>query len=186
MALCPQHRFQVLTKRAKNLHKYTKQSGTKVNVAGEMFKLMGQKVPKAIPESMIPQWPLPNVWVGVSTEDQTTYNKRINGLMESVAAVKFLSCEPLLGPIDLQFEHMEQKPDWVIAGAESGPGARYMDEDWVRDIKNQCMEQGVAFFYKQKIADNGKKIETPELDGQKWTMYPGEEKPKVKLKNIIV
>ena len=86
-----------------------------------------------------------NVWMGVSVEN-ADYVHRIDLLRQVPAAVRFLSLEPLLGPLpNLNLEGIH----WVIVGGESGPGARPMDPDWVRDIRDQCLDQGVAFFFKQ-------------------------------------
>jgi protein gp37 len=116
MVRCPQHIFQVLTKRSRRLK----------NIAAEL------------------PWP-DNVWMGVSVENsQTGY--RIQDLCTVPAAVRFLSCEPLIGPI-------QRLPlvgiHWVIVGGESGPGARIMHPEWVEDILSQCEAANVAFFFKQ-------------------------------------
>lgn len=115
-----------------------------------------------------PLWPLENVWLGVSVEDQETAAARIPLLLETPAAVRWISVEPLLGPIDLLFtgkgdilyececggagcDLCEGIPrlDWVVAGGESGPKARPMHPDWVRAIRDQCQAAGVPFFFKQ-------------------------------------
>ena len=147
--------------------------------------------------------PLSNVWLGVSVEDQQTADERIPILLQTPAAVRWVSAEPLLGPIDLSpwlYDHREctcceviggghqmgcmfygegkkfinASPDlldWVVTGAESGPRARQMNEDWVRSLRDQCQSARIAFFYKQN-AIRGKKIGTPQLDGHRWTEYP--------------
>lgn len=124
-------------------------------------------------------WPLPNVWLGVSVEDQKTANERIPQLLDTPAAVRFVSCEPLLGPVDLEpyliscvdcgnrgssayirdFPSLCQNVcpkegegpglDWVICGGETGPGARPMHPDWARSLRDQCVEAGVPFFMKK-------------------------------------
>lgn len=115
-------------------------------------------------------WPsvLPNVWLGVSVEDQKWADIRIPALLDTPAAVRFLSCEPLLGPIDLSAWITDQKwpscwddhsptaecgqcirPSWVIVGGESGRRARPMHPDWARSLRDQCADAGVAFFFKQ-------------------------------------
>ena len=116
MAQCPQHTFQVLTKRSERLRQ------------------------------MAPQLPWPtNVWMGVSVEDQRVVS-RITDLAAVRAHVRFLSIEPLLGPLDnLELSAI----DWAIVGGESGPGARPMQEAWVQSIRCQCEKIGVAFFFKQ-------------------------------------
>ena len=116
MTKSPQHTFQVLTKRPERLCELA---------------------------DMLP-WP-ENVWMGVSVESQE-YTWRIEYLRRVPASVRFLSIEPLLGPIDdLPLEGIH----WVIVGGESGPGARPMDANWVRSIRDQCSSSGVAFFFKQ-------------------------------------
>ena len=115
--------------------------------------------------------PLPNVWLGVSVEDQESVG-RISLLAQTEAAIRFVSCEPLLEAIDLS----EYLPllDLVIVGGESGHRARGIQEQWVRDIKDQCVTSGVAFFFKQKL-EGKKKISLPMLDGQRWAMMPAME-----------
>lgn len=113
---CPHHTFQILTKRSRRLRELAPQL----------------------------EWS-PNIWVGVSVENARVLH-RIEDLRHVPAAVRFLSCEPLLGPLDnLPLEGIH----WVIVGGESGPGARPMQPDWVRSIRDQCLSQGVAFFFKQ-------------------------------------
>jgi protein gp37 len=98
-------------------------------------------------------------------------------LLDTPAAVRFISAEPLLGPIDFRrvpgFNRvgLNLQDWWVIAGAESGPGARKMDLDWVRSIRDQCAAAGVPFFYKQYIYE-GKKIGLPVLDGRQHAEWP--------------
>jgi len=105
-------------------------------------------------------WPLPNVWLGVSVENQAAADKRIPLLLQAPAAVRFVSCEPLLGPINLEAQLAGADEarryingwhgiDWVIVGGESGPNARPMHPDWVRSIRDQCLGAGVPFFFKQ-------------------------------------
>jgi protein gp37 len=97
-----------------------------------------------------------NVWVGTSVEDQKFANKRIIELMKIPATVRFLSCEPLLGPLDLSGylkcltgDYETPMISWVICGGESGPDARPMNPDWVRSLRDQCLEADVPFFFKQ-------------------------------------
>jgi protein gp37 len=116
-------------------------------------------------DSMI-DWP-PNVWMGVSVENEK-YTDRIDFLRKTHAKVRFLSVEPLLGPIpnlELQGIH------WVIVGGESGPGARWMDPEWALDIRDQCVQAGVAFFFKQWGGCNKKKAGR-ELEGRTWDDMP--------------
>jgi protein gp37 len=111
-------------------------------------------------------WP-ENVWMGVSVES-VAYRARIDGLRSVRARTRFLSLEPLLGSLpDLDLEGI----DWVIAGGESGPGARPMDGDWVRDIRDQCRRADVPFFFKQWGGRN-KKRAGRVLDGRTWDDMP--------------
>lgn len=109
----------------------------------------------------------PNVWMGVSIESND-YVYRIENLRRAAAAIKFLSLEPLLGDVgqlDLGGIH------WAIAGGESGPGARYMDPEWVRSIRDQCLDSRVAFHFKQWGGVN-KKRTGRVLDGRTWDQFP--------------
>lgn len=104
-------------------------------------------------------WPWPNVWLGTTVENQEEAARRIPHLLRAPAAVRFLSCEPLLGPVDLAPWWKESPPGstywhpnglhWVITGGESGPGARPMHPDWARSLRDQCAAAGVPFFFKQ-------------------------------------
>ena len=105
--------------------------------------------------------------MGVSVEN-TDYQFRIDHLRRASAMVKFLSLEPLLGPLDgLNTGEI----DWVIAGGESGPGARPVNPDWVRSIRDQCVRDGVAFHFKQWGGMNKKKTGRT-LDGRTWDQFP--------------
>jgi protein gp37 len=115
-------------------------------------------------------WPT-NIWIGTSVEDQRRADERIPHLLNVPAAVRFLSCEPLLGPIDLGKYLVSGGISWIIAGAESGAGARPMDEQWVRSLCNQCGFFDIRFFYKQN-AIKGHKQPLPELDGRQWLEMP--------------
>jgi protein gp37 len=92
---------------------------------------------------------LPNVWLGVSVENQQYADERIPLLLQTPAALRFISAEPLLGPLDLQPAVRYAPIDWVIVGGESGPGARPFDLAWARSIVQQCQAAGVACFVKQ-------------------------------------
>jgi protein gp37 len=122
----PQHLFQVLTKRAERMQYYD--------------------------DKGLLKWSH-NIWMGVSVEDKNN-EFRIDLLRRTRARVKFLSCEPLIGPLhNLNLENI----DWVIVGGESGPKARPMDPDWVIDIMEQCQKANVKFFFKQWGGFNKKK-----------------------------
>tara|TARA_Y100000310_G_C20642762_1_gene794886 strand:+ start:219 stop:1424 length:1206 start_codon:yes stop_codon:yes gene_type:complete len=176
MALAPNHTFQVLTKRPERMLDY-------------FFRVSPQRIANAAPsrvslercasllEEICSRWPLPNVWLGVSVEDQTTADERIPILLQTPAAVRWISAEPLLGPIDL--EHIQwpgkhkvdvlrrgawdlpgwvqgftnhsdlEGLDWVVVGGESGSDARPMNPDWVRTARDQCEAAGTPFLFKQ-------------------------------------
>jgi len=138
MRRASQHRFQVLTKRSHRLSRL----------------------------SAMLSWQ-PNIWMGVSVESQE-YTFRIDHLRETDAHIKFLSLEPLLGPlINLNLEGI----DWVIVGGESGPGARAMRREWVLDIRDQCLAAGIPFFFKQWGGTNKKKAGRL-LENRTWDEMP--------------
>jgi len=111
-------------------------------------------------------WPK-NVWMGVSVESQE-YSWRVDHLRETRAFIKFLSLEPLLGPIpDLDLDGI----GWVVVGGESGPHARPVNAVWVREIRDQCLASGVPFFFKQ-WGGKRKKLNGRELDGRVWKAMP--------------
>jgi protein gp37 len=132
------HRFQILTKRSERL----------LELSSKL------------------EWP-ENVWMGVSIENND-YRYRIEHLRSTRAHIKFLSCEPLLGPLtDLNLA----KIDWVIVGGESGPKARFLKPSWVVDIRDQCLNQKVPFFFKQWGGINKKK-NGRKLEGKIWDQMP--------------
>jgi protein gp37 len=109
--------------------------------------------------------------MGVSVEN-VDFAWRIDHLRRTPAAIKFVSLEPLLGPLDnLNLSGI----DWAIAGGESGPGARHMEGGWVRSIRDQCVQAGVAFHFKQWGGIN-KKRTGRLLDGRVWSEWPGQER----------
>lgn len=165
MASAPQHTFQVLTKRPERAWFWFDWMLTQTrDKLHECLKgAMGYHHPRRPAINGIP-WPLPNVWLGVSVENQAAADKRIPLLLQCPAAVRWLSCEPLLGPIDffassgvwseLGYEPWLNRPilgdvHWLVAGGESGPGARPMHPDWARTLRDQCAAAGVPFFFKQ-------------------------------------
>ncbi len=148
------------------------------------------KRPERIIECLPGDWSTgwPNVWLGVSVEDQTVADERIPVLLGVPAAVRWLSCEPLLGPINLgllgavpgscPYSLVSERIHWVVAGGESGPGHRPMDMAWARSLRDQCEEGGMPFFFKQD-ADfrNEQRPWIVEEDGSKteWRQLPGEK-----------
>lgn len=126
----------------------------------------------------------PHIWHGISAENQAALARRMPALLETPLPIRFVSLEPLLGPINLKpYLWKEAGPHWpgtnppsglhwVIVSAESGPGARPMKEDWVRSIRDQCIEAGIPFFYKQNVLTQTRRISLPELDGRTWEETP--------------
>ena len=108
-----------------------------------------------------------NIWMGVSIENQD-YTFRIKDLSKTDAAIKFLSIEPLIGPV---YRYSLNNIDWVIVGGESGPKARPMKEEWVVSIRNKCLKQNVPFFFKQ-WGGVQKKRNGRELEGRTWDEMP--------------
>jgi protein gp37 len=149
--------YQVLTKRADRMLRVVTAGDFQQSVQYEADAIAARtkSAMELIPSHL--SWPLPNVWLGVSVENQHFADERIPLLLQTPAAVRFISAEPLLGPIDLtkplpwQHENPEQatRLDWVIVGGESGPGARPFDIAWARSIIAQCQSAGVACFVKQ-------------------------------------
>lgn len=172
MALCPQHTFQVLSKRSVRMREYFAGHDRVDIINGSIWSMLG--TPRGSTIEHGGNWratlPLPNVWLGVSAERQQEADERIPDLLATPAAVRFVSCEPLLGPLDLERINRRDNArlglldalrgqqhsydgtafgprlDWVIVGGESGPGARPMHPDWARSLRNQCSAARVPFF----------------------------------------
>jgi protein gp37 len=126
------HTFQVLTKRPERMKE---------------FMLDWAELPDDAPEQY---GTAPNIWLGVSVEDQANADKRIPILLQTPSAVRFLSCEPLLGPVDLTNAfHTRPLLNWIIVGGESGKQARPFNINWARDIMRQCKDAAVPCFVKQ-------------------------------------
>jgi protein gp37 len=169
MAATPRHTYQILTKRPGRLRSL---------LNSERFReLVFVATNLDIGETHGDYWPLPNVWLGVSVENQRWADVRVPLLLDTPATVHWLSCEPLLGPVDLTkwtdahgpWNYTEygveclcraaivddqdrcngDRIDWVVAGGESGPGARPMHPDWARSLRDQCQEYAVPFLFKQ-------------------------------------
>jgi protein gp37 len=138
----PQHTYQILTKRPERIEGHLPQD--------------------------LSRWPWSHVWLGVTIESPA-FLGRADILRSVPVTLRFLSCEPLLadlGRLDLM------GIGWVIAGAESERGARPMDLDWVRSVRDQCLAASVPFFFKQAATPSGRKIPLPELDGRRWAEVP--------------
>jgi protein gp37 len=168
MALCPQHTYQLLSKRPERMRDYLKR------LEEESIRDTVKRFAKAMPPHPWPKFndmtfPLANAWLGTSCEDQSTADERIPDLLDTPAAIHFVSYEPALGPVDFRnlrdgtydaltgcgdrerLHDWEDTPalDWVIAGGESGPNARPAHPDWFRSVRDQCKAAGVPFFFKQ-------------------------------------
>jgi protein gp37 len=140
---CPQHIFQVLTKRPERMR--------------DIFKMID------------PICQYKNLWLGVTAENQEQTDKRIPVLSQTPAEIRFVSVEPMLGPVDLSRHLMYL--DWVICGSESGPGRRPTEISWIRSLRDQCVSAGVSFFLKQMDVD-GQLVKMPELEGKTWAQFP--------------
>lgn len=180
MALCPQHTFQVLTKRSARMREYlTNDIDLPERIGRAAHELDWKRAQETLPSfnpddiHIFAPMPLPNVWLGVSAEDQARADERIPDLLNTPAAVRFASCEPLLGLVDLRSIctgwhfinsldgfawHDADRAlksekcaslDWVIVGGESGRKARPMHPDWARSLRDQCEAAGTAFLFKQ-------------------------------------
>jgi protein gp37 len=170
MAKCPQHLFILLTKRAKRMAEY-------YSVERCLYETnCGDYRPKA-------SWPLPNVWVGVTAENQAAADERIPHLLRTPAAVRFVSCEPMVGAVKLvdvdedgecYADYLSEDPasrlDWIICGGESGPEARAMNPEWARSLRDQCQAASVPFFFKQWGAGIPKGSD-PRSCRQKWPFH---------------
>jgi len=143
------HVYQVLTKRPSRATRFWRRNA-------DLFE--GGPIP-------------PHIWIGTSVENQDV-DYRIRHLRTVPAVIRFLSCEPLLGPLHLQFHGIH----WVIVGGESGPGHRPMDFEWARRIRDECLAAGVPFFFKQvggRTAKAGGRL----LDGREWNALPEPHRP---------
>lgn len=179
-AATPQHVHMILTKRSARMREYMARAlGRIADLAIKMRRERGDNSPVVPLPHVRPGaawWPLPNVWLGVSVEDQARADERIPDLLATPAAVRFISAEPLLGLVDMTRNLWgratpctycskdadcgcgffprgacpgEPALDWVIVGGESGPGARPMHPDWARSLRDQCAAAGVPFHFKQ-------------------------------------
>lgn len=151
-----QHVYQILTKRPSRAARFIKCQ------ARGLF-----------PDEKLPA----HIWIGTSVENQAA-DHRVRQLLDIPAKIRFLSCEPLIGPLDLT-THLTEGDGrngihWVIAGGESGPGARPLDPQWARDLRDQCLEASTPFFFKQ-WGGLTPKAGGRELDGETWNEYPDSE-----------
>ncbi len=176
MAVAPQHTFQVLTKRHGRMRSLLSRPEFRAQVEDAICGVVAEYTPDQVWYSA---WPLPNVWLGVSVEDQKRADLRIPALLDTPAAIRWISAEPLLGPVDLkgaalrpyerqqggywEYGHGEDvygngkvwvpappaQLDWVVTGGESGRGARPMHPQWARVLRDQCTAAGIPYLFKQ-------------------------------------
>jgi len=191
MAAAERHTFQLLTKRHARMRSL---------LSSPRWPELLTRDPNVWPSDLDPERPLDNVWLGVSVENQQWADIRIPALLDTPAAVRFLSCEPLLGPVNLAESFRKWVPSgryfvdravlparevlhWVIVGGESGRGARPMEVEWARALRDQCKAASVPFLFKQwgeyaQIGHDGpmrrigKKNAGRLLDGRTWDEYP--------------
>ena len=202
MALTPQHTHQVLTKRSARMREYfnSKTSASGAGAVADQIKALGGGPAQqlAFMDRMAEHSCLRNAWLGVSVEDQARADERIPDLLATPAAVRWLSCEPLLGPVDLRGyiseawegyastytdQHGIRRSDltgnaidgldWIVVGGESGPGARYMQPAWAQSIVDQCGAASVPVFVKQLSSGGPRAIKDIEqfpegLRVQEW------------------
>ena len=220
MLLCGHHTFQVLTKRPERMRAFMSLATAEGCLEALLHRHDVGFMPSAFSKHVAAEmrkkglepdadhWPPPWIWLGTSVEDQATADERIPLLLETPAAVRFVSYEPALGPVEFQRErgwlamysdahHFLRGPgytrlDWIIAGSESGPGARPAELDWFRAARDQCAAAGVSFFFKQWVGheigtmvergrDSGDdrdlrgkraKLSLPVLDGHRHAEFP--------------
>jgi protein gp37 len=196
-AMAPQHRFLVLTKRAERMHQYLSLMATNPDAyvwawAHEATNIFLDGAPAPSP---LEEWPLPNVWLGVTAENQHMADERIPLLLKTPAAHRWASLEPLLGPVDLHAalwgicpvhdgpslacNHGQcpatNRLDGVVVGGESGPGHRPMELDWAATIYDQCRAAHVPYYFKQRAASRpGQPARVGALDSAKALPWPGE------------
>jgi len=193
MAACPQHTFQVLTKRPKRMRMWFEWVTRELRsdpamLLDDAISALGLSLGAMAAfyqRSRGALWPLPNVWLGMSVEDQATADERIPLLLQTPAALRFVSYEPALGTVDFrgliqrrcmlghpfpfqcrQPDHDTRMIDWLIVGGESGPGARPFDLAWARSAIAQCRAAGVPVFVKQL----GARPVDPENDDPKCSV----------------
>lgn len=212
MASCPQHTFQVLTKRPERmlefltvwLPRFAYEQRDVGAAPSELhaclraaFDLLGGEdgIPKKYREALdvvwregneMELWPLPNVWLGTSIEDQRAADERLLTLLQVPAAIRWVSAEPLLGPVTLGllgtlpgklfpgYQMVWQRLHWVVVGGESGPGAREMKVEWATDLQRECREAQVPFLMKQLGKVLAKKVPGSDNKGTNMEVWPEE------------
>jgi len=203
MALCPQHTFQILTKRAERMEEYSDEQMKDTLGPGDHIHNISCKVLTKFHDDRFLRgaiqrgWPLKNVWLGVSAENQEQADKRIPHLLNTPASIRFVSLEPQLERIDLTTyltcsngscedntfcdgcvhylsEEDDDQLDWVIQGCESGHGARAFDISWAYSMRDKCAAAGVPYFLKQMTTPFGDLYKEPHLDGVQHLAFPNQ------------
>lgn len=185
MAKAKQHTFLVLTKRPEKMLEFYKRLRPGNVIPGPYFSITGIGEGWAGSPPRLPD----NIWLGITAENQQRADERIPILLQIPAAVRFVSIEPMLGPVDLSLSdgvdlsmsvgtglkpgksYLINSLDWVICGSESGPNHRKTKIEWIRDLREQCISANVPFFLKQ-MEINGRMVKMPELDGKIWAQFP--------------
>lgn len=195
MFLNHRHTFQVLTKRPERAKHVLNNGEFWFSYHKYCNKLHDDKI-KPLEQELYfydevrQEWPLKNVWLGVTAENQMRANERIPVLLQIPAAKRFVSIEPMLSPVDLTsikgnagsyYQVLEpikncgdsNRPalDWVICGSESGSKRRPFELDWAVSLRNQCINANVSFFFKQRYVGN-EKISMPAIEGKIWDQIP--------------
>jgi len=192
MEKAKQHTFLVLTKRPEKMLEFYKRLRPGNVIPGPYFSITGIGEGWAGSPPRLPD----NIWLGITAENQQRANERIPILLQIPAAVRFVSVEPMLGPVDLSLSdgvdlsmsvgtglkpgksYLINSLDWVICGGETGPGARPMHPDWVRSLRDQCQAAGVPFFFKQwgEYGLNWLNDDNGKIEGSEWMDRMGKKK----------
>lgn len=207
------HVFMILTKRPERMRDYLATANRRLKIVEQAQEILRTADLFASTLDAVAFddafWPIPGVWLGVSVEHQPAAEQRIPVLLETPAALRFLSCEPLLGPLSLA-PLLQAGVDWVIGGGESGASGRPMERDWIRGLRDQCVEASVPFFFKQwgewvheevapaidsakipawagrnRMLPGGTYIHVGRvasgavLDGREWREWPDESRPRM-------
>lgn len=197
MAACPQHIFQLLTKRPARMLKFFKWVSSveypdswKCSTGSTTIpptKVCIDQTCNYLPswekhikeEDWERPWPLKNVWIGVTVENQKMADERIPILLQCLAVLRFVSIEPMLSSIDMAdaagvtyWDDPSAGIGWAICGAESGTDRRTADISWIRSLRDQCINANIPFFLKQMDDSNGQLEKMPILDGKVWDQFP--------------
>lgn len=181
MSLTERHTYQVLTKRIDRAAEVLNSDEFKealTNACNRLHHEFIKPLEQAVyfHDEVMADYPLPNVWIGTSVEDQKAADERIPYLLQIPAAVRFLSCEPLLDEVNLT-GYTSSSIGWVIAGGESGKGARPMHPDWVRLLRDQCNKANIPFFFKQwgeYTPVHDLRCNEPGIKGKQWYTFDPE------------